>query len=247
MLNQALKTIDLQLFAEPGEESSLFEEPTADENIPGTTQAETENAAVTKADSPSLPKENGQTIRIKYNGSEMELSRDEAVTLAQKGMNYDKLTERLRSFENSEELKVLDAYARQNGMTRKQYVKQLQTRQAESLVESEMREIKTRYPELPDAAAKELAEIKAAEKRREFEENEKQEAERLKQEQLRPWQEFSKAYPEIRDVQTSLRECLTTSPQARNQSALCENTNWQKRKKRSKTLSSSSRSMRKTA
>lgn len=40
-----------------------------------------------------------QTIRVKFNHEERELGLDEAAVYAQKGMNYDKLEERVRSFE----------------------------------------------------------------------------------------------------------------------------------------------------
>jgi hypothetical protein len=204
MLNQALKTIDLQLFAEPGEGSDLFEEPSAEESLPKTMAAEAGNEETqavpeTETASAPLPNDSGHMIRVKYNGSEMELSREQAATLAQKGMNYDKVLEKLKAAENSEEFMVLDSYARQNGMTRQQYVKHLREKQAESLAESEMKEIKARYPELPDAAAKELAESRASIKQRAIEEKLRQEQEREKNEQLRPWQEFAKAYPEAKD------------------------------------------------
>ena len=40
-----------------------------------------------------------QTIKVKYNHEEREIGLDEAATLAQKGLNYDKLEERLRGYE----------------------------------------------------------------------------------------------------------------------------------------------------
>ena len=44
---------------------------------------------------PAVP----QTIKVKYNHEERELGLDEAAIYAQKGMNYDKLEERLKAFE----------------------------------------------------------------------------------------------------------------------------------------------------
>ena len=51
---------------------------------------------------PTTPQEApafGQTIKVKYNHEERELGLDEAAIYAQKGMNYDKLEERVRGFE----------------------------------------------------------------------------------------------------------------------------------------------------
>lgn len=41
----------------------------------------------------------GQTIKVKFNHEERELGLDEAAIYAQKGMNYDKMEERVRAFE----------------------------------------------------------------------------------------------------------------------------------------------------
>jgi len=54
---------------------------------PTTPQVETEQ--------PAIP----QTVKVKFNHEERELSLDEAATYAQKGMNYDKLNERVQGFE----------------------------------------------------------------------------------------------------------------------------------------------------
>ncbi len=41
------------------------------------------------------------SLCVKYNGEELSLSHEEAVTYAQKGMNYDKIYERLKKLEGS--------------------------------------------------------------------------------------------------------------------------------------------------
>lgn len=213
MLNQALSTINLQLFAEDLDDgSAFFEEQLSGESLPDTTPAASvtegsETAAEPETNKTSLPEQNGQTIRVKYNGEEKDIPLEEAAALAQKGMNYDKVLERLRAAENSEEFKVLDAYAKQNGMSRQQYVKHLQSRQAEALMETEIQELKNKHPEITDALAQELAGIRAKEKQRELAQVERQEQERQKQEQLRPWQDFAKAYPHVKDF-ASLPEAV---------------------------------------
>ena len=72
-------------------------EPTANnEPAPAEQPAEPEPTTVQE---PSEPVPQPQTVKIKYNHEEHELSLEEAATLAQKGMNYDKLNERVQGFE----------------------------------------------------------------------------------------------------------------------------------------------------
>lgn len=80
------------------------------EEAPTTEQAPAEPAAPAEEPAPTtepvaaeegieLPAPAPQTIKVKYNHEERELGLDEAATLAQKGLNYDKLEERLKAFE----------------------------------------------------------------------------------------------------------------------------------------------------
>ena len=56
-------------------------------------------------------------IKVKYDKEEKELSYDEAVTLAQKGMNYDRLNEKYDSLKAKEHaIKLVEKLAEQNGM-----------------------------------------------------------------------------------------------------------------------------------
>ena len=54
------------------------------------------------------PEEQG-TLTIKYNGELLEIPMGEAVILAQKGMNYDRMHERLERLEKAPELELLNA------------------------------------------------------------------------------------------------------------------------------------------
>lgn len=49
------------------------------------------------------PAEDNFSLKIKYNGAEQELSRERAVELAQKGMNYDHVKEQLERLKNAPE------------------------------------------------------------------------------------------------------------------------------------------------
>lgn len=66
------------------------------------------------------------TIRVKYNGEEKELTYDEAVTLAQKGMNYDHVANQLAERKNDPGRALIEQMAKDAGMDYAGYVKSLQ-------------------------------------------------------------------------------------------------------------------------
>ncbi|MBR5543685.1 MAG: hypothetical protein IKU65_06280 [Oscillospiraceae bacterium] len=66
--------------------------------------------------------ESVDTLRIKYNGEERDITLDEARVLAQKGMNYDHVVSE-RDTKYQRELQFLDRVAAENGMTREQYMR----------------------------------------------------------------------------------------------------------------------------
>lgn len=81
---------------QPAEDSS-----SSDEQVESTEASTPETDPVAEPEQtitqeiPAAP----QTIKIKFNHEERELGLDEAAVWAQKGMNYDKLEERLKAFE----------------------------------------------------------------------------------------------------------------------------------------------------
>lgn len=58
-----------------------------------------------------------QKIKLKYNKQEMELPLTEVQALAQKGMNYDKVMEKLYQAENNPAINYLNELANRNGTT----------------------------------------------------------------------------------------------------------------------------------
>ena len=80
------------------------------------------------------------------------------VALLQKGMNYDHKAER--------ELRVLDQYAAASGMTRAQYLAQLEQAQQQQELAAELEKARSEFPEgTPDAALQEIAKSRVASKR----------------------------------------------------------------------------------
>lgn len=90
-------------------------------------------------------------LHVKYNGEEKDLGEDEARTLAQKGMNYDKVYEPLQKL------------ARLNGMEVGEYLNKLSDTQTEYEVNKELSELKEKYPDTPEEVLNELAQKRVME------------------------------------------------------------------------------------
>ena len=111
-----------------------------------------------------------QTVPLVYNGQQILLPADAVqaltgalganpVELLQKGMNYDRKGER--------EFRLLDQYAEASGLSRAQYIEQLERSQNEQLLEREIEKCRGEFPETPDAALRAIAEGRMATRRAE--------------------------------------------------------------------------------
>ena len=109
-----------------------------------------------------------QTVPLVYNGQQIMLPADAVqaltgalganpVELLQKGMNYDRKAER--------EMRVLDQYAEASGMSRQQYLEQLESARNEQLLSAEIEKCRAEFPETPDVALKAIAEGRMASQR----------------------------------------------------------------------------------
>lgn len=107
---------------------------------------------------PQVGEQNAQPqaeIEIKYNHEVKKISLDEAKTLAQKGLNYDKVVEKLTTFENDEAIKWLNAKASEYGVSPKDLVKKWD----EDLTAKKVGEL-AEAQGIPEDIAKELLEAK---------------------------------------------------------------------------------------
>lgn len=110
-----------------------------------------------------------QLVPMTFNGQQIMLPQEavqqlrgalgtDPVALLQKGMNYDHKAER--------ELRVLDQYAAASGMTRAQYLAQLEQAQQQQELATEIEKARGEFPEgTPDAALQEIAKSRVASKR----------------------------------------------------------------------------------
>lgn len=185
-------------------ENTTQESPEPEEHE--STEADVEQEEMPPADPPADPPAEAPakpTVRIVYDGEERELTYDEAVTLAQKGLNTDRAIQRMQN-----ELAELDKWAQQAGMSRAEYVQYLQTTRRNQAVSQEIASIREKYPDIPEEAAKEMAEARikdsdaeeqrAAQERRQTEEAAAQE----------PWIDFVRRYPDMSQVEKIPAEVL---------------------------------------
>lgn len=111
-----------------------------------------------------------QTVPLVYNGRRFQLPADAVqaltgalganpVELLQKGMNYDAKGER--------EFRLLDSYAEASGMSRQQYLEQLEGVQRQQMLEGEIEKCRSEFPDTPDAALRAIAEGRLASQRAE--------------------------------------------------------------------------------
>lgn len=131
-----------------------------------------------------------QKIKLKYNHQEMELPIDEVQVLAQKGMNYDKLQEKLNQVESNPGLQYLNELAERNGTNVEGLVNfwREQEKQAElnQLIQAN----------IPEELASEILENR---KYREQQEQARKEAEEKQKQEL----EFKEFFDEFPDAKPS--------------------------------------------
>lgn len=177
--------IGLQYFAEgeTGADMDGFDGGAFLESLTGENGLENQQTDPGQQDEPeTLPPEGGetppeeaenqpvQTVPLVYNGRRFQLPADAVqaltgalganpVELLQKGMNYDAKGER--------EFRLLDRYAEASGMSRQQYLEQLEGVQRQQILEGEIEKCRSEFPDTPDAALRAIAEGRLASQRAE--------------------------------------------------------------------------------
>lgn len=140
------------------EDQRAEEQPEEPENQPPE-DGENSDAAQTAAP---------QTVPFKWKDTEILLPAEAVnalqsalganpVELLRKGMNYDAKGER--------EFRLLDQYAEASGMSRQQYLEQLESARNEQLLSAEIEKCRAEFPETPDVALKAIAEGRMASQR----------------------------------------------------------------------------------
>lgn len=172
-------------------------------NAEDTHEAEEQNPDTGSKPAGNAPEgENQPFVTVKFNGEERGLSQEEAIVLAQKGMNYDHIKrelEQLKPLKGMEEIaKEIDFWAEKSGMNRSEYLRFLQDSRHAQAVNDEVQAIRSKYPEISEEAAREMAELKYKDAEKEQARAEEERKSAAEEAELAPWLAFTRQYPDIR-------------------------------------------------
>ena len=166
------------------EEFDEVDEEEVDEDTPGD-ETETEEA-----------ESNEPFLSIRFNHEDRALTREEAITMAQKGMNYDNLNNKYIQL-NGE----IEKLAQMNGMNVTDYLKSLNDMQMNFAINKEIQALKKQFPDTNEELLKEIARTRVNDAQKNKASNEEnvraQEAEKKKQEIARQIDKFQKRYPNV--------------------------------------------------
>lgn len=194
-----LLKLDLQFFA--GEEDAIlpddyvaesdpFEEESTDlqEEQPFESEFETNESEDVEGNQEEQQLTPEQIrFKVKYNHEEQELGYDDAIPLIQKGMNYDKLQERIGQLESDPRLSFIEELANEQGMDVNEYLEAVKSAREDAelrqLVESN----------IPEEYAKEMLE------NRKFREQQKEEQQRKADEEKKN-AEFNDFFQTFKDA-----------------------------------------------
>ncbi|MCD7034314.1 hypothetical protein LRR81_08710 [Metabacillus sp. GX 13764] len=137
------------------------------------------------------PAEQQQLFKLKYNHEEMEVPYDEAVRLAQKGMNYDKVQERLNELESDPRLSFVETLAQDQGLSVPEFIQSYQQHVEQQKLDELVQQ------NIPEEYAKEMLETR---KFREQWEQEKAAKEKQEKESAE-FHEFMDHFPGVKPDQ----------------------------------------------
>ncbi len=122
------------------------------------------------------------------------------ISTLQKGLNYDYAIERAK---DNPAMKVLDFYAKENGMSVERYLQELDKGKDKVLFSKELAKLQEAHPEADEGLLKELAQRNVESRKQEI-------AKVTEEEKYKPWQDFYKEYPEIKptDVPKEVMELV---------------------------------------
>ncbi len=136
-----------------------------------------------------------QTLKIKYNGREEDVSLEEAAVLAQKGKNYDHVSaerDELRGMRST-----LERYAKASGLSLEDYMASLEERGSQA-AEAEVRAtVEADYPDADEGLIDELTRFRFEKSRRERTEAAAENERIEKEARVKPWREFMAAFPDV--------------------------------------------------
>jgi hypothetical protein len=114
-----------------------FEMPTEAEPVEDTTPTESteEPIETTEQEPTEQPTEQTPFLKVKYNKEEMELDEERTRELAQKGLNYDKVQEKLQALESDPRLTFVQELAQQFNMSVPEYLEAVKAQKEEQRIQ----------------------------------------------------------------------------------------------------------------
>jgi hypothetical protein len=153
----------------------------------------------------AAPEAEAPFMTVKYNGEEQGLSQDEAITYAQKGMNYDKVYGQLEQLRNDPVRRVFEEQAQRAGLSLNEYADRLGQFQRESAINRLADAFMDENPDATEDIARKYAE---AQYNSTLAQNEREQANSIAQEEAnrQQWamsqiEAFQRAYPDV-DIRT---------------------------------------------
>lgn len=133
----------------------------------------------------SLPGDTSpEQFTVRFNGEDRVLSREEMIQNAQKGLNYDHVLQERDALRNDRTFALIDRFAKESGLSRAEYLDQLEGIAAQQKVRAEMQR------GVPEETARRLVSMRSATERA-------QQVRRQAQQQ--EVAAFVRAYPEVRE------------------------------------------------
>ncbi|RFU70334.1 hypothetical protein D0469_06965 [Peribacillus saganii] len=128
-----------------------------------------------------------QTIKVKFNHEELDLSLDEAIQYAQMGMNYPKLQERLQALESDPSRSFVEEMAAEQGMEVNEFLEAVKEAREQQKLDELIQQ------NIPEEYAKEMLEARKDRESRQKAEQEKAEQEKMDAEFNDFFQHFKQA------------------------------------------------------
>lgn len=180
---------------------SIDEVSTTEETAPEDSKETSETPETTEAKPATANQQPAEPfVTVKYNGAEKGLSREDAIALAQKGMNYDKIQQRLQAVEQAE--RVFEEQAKNAGLSVQEYAERLNQFQEQSSINSIAQQFMAENPDVSEEAAnayaKQVYENNKLKNQRQEQEQAVQSQQTLQSRVQGDIQTFMQAFPDVK-------------------------------------------------
>ena len=175
------------------------EEVTEDKPVEET--AEEEVVQEEKAEEPK-EQETAPFLTIKYNKEARDLSQDEAIELAQKGMNYDSIYEKYNALKPYEgQVSELNRLAKANGMSVEDYLNNLKEVQEAFELNKEVETLRQQFQDADESLLTEVARSRISQRRESNEQSrirqEDSKKDAIRSEVEKQVNKFEQRYPDV--------------------------------------------------